>query len=449
MSLSQCNEAIEVFFSYSHRDEDLRNELVKHLGLLQRQGIISVWHDRKIDAGTEWKQAIDTHLQTASVILLLISADFLASDYCYELEMQRAMERHDAGEARVIPVILRAVDWHSAPFGKLQALPVDGKPVTSWSNRDEAFMQVAQGIRAVAAKLTAKTSLSSVAKSITEVSVGTMEIEITIDRDFESYTKADQDHFLRAICEFLQINSDLRVKRKRRSSVKITLELSREQAEKLYQAIKSGDFDHYDVIDAELKEIPGAKQPSRILLVEVHVMLRQGLRVLLEHAGMIVVGEASDGLEALRLAHEYRPAIAMVDIDTPHWDDLEMIRRLHEVVPQTKIIVLTMHTEEPLVRDALQAGTVGYVLKTQAAADIVEAIHTVLQGGIYLSPQVMNAVWNVYITGSILPPIPRELDIFQRMVEGQTLEEIAELLGMSVQDVESHQISVKQKLGIQ
>ena len=123
---------VEVFYSYSHRDEELREELERHLSILKRQGVITAWHDRKIGAGTEWKGQIDTHLNTAHVILLLISSDFLASDYCYDIEMRRAMERHAAGDARVIPIILRPVSWKGAPFEKLQALPKDAKPVTSW-----------------------------------------------------------------------------------------------------------------------------------------------------------------------------------------------------------------------------------------------------------------------------------------------------------------------------
>jgi len=138
---------IEVFYSYSHKDEELRDELEKHLSILRRQRVITGWHDRKIAAGREWAGEIDQHLNTAKVILLLISADFLASDYCYDVEMKRAMERHDNGEAQVIPVILRKVDWRGSLFGKLQALPTDAKPVTSWSNRDEAFANIAMGIR--------------------------------------------------------------------------------------------------------------------------------------------------------------------------------------------------------------------------------------------------------------------------------------------------------------
>ncbi len=147
------NSTIEVFLSYSHKDEPLLNELEKHLGILKRQNVIAVWHDRKIGAGKEWKGEIDTHLNTAHLILLLVSADFIASDYCYDLEVKRAMERHKVGEARVIPIILRAVDWKEAPFGKLQALPTDGQPVTSCKNHDEAFRNILRGIRNVIEEL--------------------------------------------------------------------------------------------------------------------------------------------------------------------------------------------------------------------------------------------------------------------------------------------------------
>jgi len=146
-------QPIEVFFSYSHKDEELRGEMAKHLSILKRQGVITGWHDRRITAGDEWAGQIDEHLNSAHLILLLVSADFIASDYCYDLELTRAMERHESGEARVIPVILRPCDWKGAPFGKLQGLPKDLKPVTSWPDRDEAFTNVAQGIRAAVEKI--------------------------------------------------------------------------------------------------------------------------------------------------------------------------------------------------------------------------------------------------------------------------------------------------------
>lgn len=143
--------SIEIFYSYSHKDKVLREELEKQLSLLKWQGLITGWHDRRILAGQEWAGEIDTHLNTAQIILLLVSPDFMASKYCYGVEVKRAMERHERGEAIVVPVILRPVLWHGAPFGKLQALPTDGKPVTdsSWHSMDEAFLSVAEGIRKV------------------------------------------------------------------------------------------------------------------------------------------------------------------------------------------------------------------------------------------------------------------------------------------------------------
>ena len=140
---------VEVFYSYAHKDEAFRKELEKHLSLLQRQRLITAWHDRHILPGADWSQDIDEHLERASLILLLISADFLASDYCYGIEMQRALERHKANEARVIPILLRPVDWDKAPFAHLQALPTGAKPVSTWRNRDAAFTDVAAGIRRV------------------------------------------------------------------------------------------------------------------------------------------------------------------------------------------------------------------------------------------------------------------------------------------------------------
>lgn len=139
---------ISLFYSYSKKDKALREKLETHLSLLQTQGVVSGWHDRLIEPGSEWDGAISEHLEKAGIILLLVSADFLATKYCRDVEIKRAMERHEAGTARVIPVILRPVDaWHTAPFGKFQALPEKGKAVTTWKNRDEAFANIARGIR--------------------------------------------------------------------------------------------------------------------------------------------------------------------------------------------------------------------------------------------------------------------------------------------------------------
>jgi hypothetical protein len=136
-----------LFFSYSHADEALRDQLEKHLSALKHQGLIETWHDRRILAGQEFGQEIDAHLETAEVILLLISSDFLASDYCYKRELARAMELHQGGKAVVIPIILRPCDWHDTPFGQLMAAPKDGLAITKWPNIDEAFLDVVNAIK--------------------------------------------------------------------------------------------------------------------------------------------------------------------------------------------------------------------------------------------------------------------------------------------------------------
>jgi hypothetical protein len=159
--------ALEIFYSYAHVDADevLRNELEKHLSLLRRSGYIVSWHDRRIGAGDEWRAQIDAHARSAHIILLLISSDFVASDYCYDVEMALALERHARHEAIVIPIILRPTDWSGAPFAHLQALPRDAKAVTTWSNRDEAFTNIAQGIRDVVTRFGAPAPVTATGHS--------------------------------------------------------------------------------------------------------------------------------------------------------------------------------------------------------------------------------------------------------------------------------------------
>ena len=140
--------AVKIFISYAHEDEVFMQQLKIHLRLLQHQGLIEMWYDRDINAGTEWQRHISKELDDAQIILILVSPDFLNSDYCYTVEMRRALERHENGEALVIPVILRPVYWEKTPFGKLQALPKGGEPVVSrsWHDVDNAFYEVAEGI---------------------------------------------------------------------------------------------------------------------------------------------------------------------------------------------------------------------------------------------------------------------------------------------------------------
>lgn len=151
-------EAIKIFYSYSRRDLDMRNTLEDHLSTLRNVGKISTWHDLELEAGTEWEPAILNKLDTADIILLLVSSNFIASKYCYGTELKRAIARHHEGTARVIPVILRSCDWNHSdvPFSKLNVLPTHAKAITSWTDQEEAFTIVARQIRETVDQLRAK-----------------------------------------------------------------------------------------------------------------------------------------------------------------------------------------------------------------------------------------------------------------------------------------------------
>jgi TIR domain len=142
-------KTVKILYCYARKDKLLRDELEKHLVALERSGQVIAWHDRKILPGTEWKNEIGNQLDTSDIILLLISPNFIQSDYCYSIEMQRALERHRTGVVHVIPIILRPCDWKAMPINALQALPENGKPIANWRNRDGAFQNVVQGIRQV------------------------------------------------------------------------------------------------------------------------------------------------------------------------------------------------------------------------------------------------------------------------------------------------------------
>ena len=146
----------KLFISYSHMDETLKAELEKHLKPLQRMKLITSWNDRKLVAGDDWGSVISKNLEEAQVVLLLVSIDFINSQYCYDIELDRAIERNNAGECVVIPIILRGCLWQHTPFSKLQALPQDGVPITSLPDRDRAFASVADGVRIAVEELAAR-----------------------------------------------------------------------------------------------------------------------------------------------------------------------------------------------------------------------------------------------------------------------------------------------------
>lgn len=155
MTSSQVLKPVSLFYSYSHADESTRDQLEKHLATVQRLGLLETWHDRRIGPGDEWAASIDEHLESADLILLLISPDFVASNYCYDVEARRALERHKRDEATVIPVMLRPTDFKGLPFADLQMLPRNATPVLlsrMWTE-DEALKQVAEGVRSAAEKV--------------------------------------------------------------------------------------------------------------------------------------------------------------------------------------------------------------------------------------------------------------------------------------------------------
>ena len=191
-----------LIFSYSHKDEALRDQLETHLAILKRQGVIDVWHDRRILPGDEFDRAISERLESAQIVLLLVSPDFLNSDYCYDVEVTRALQRHEEGLARVIPVLLRPCEWQHTPFGKLLAAPQDGRPITKWPDSDEAFFDVAKAIRRAAEAIGEKTAPQPVAPSDRppSSSVGPRSSNLRVKKEF---TDVDRDRFVEEAFEYV------------------------------------------------------------------------------------------------------------------------------------------------------------------------------------------------------------------------------------------------------
>lgn len=140
---------LSVFVAYSHADEPIRRELETHLAALTRSGLLAIWHDRMLTTGTDWRRELSDRIDTCDAIILLISADFIASDYCYGVEMSRALERYAEGSAIVVPVIARPCYWALTPISTIQAAPTDGRAITTWTNRDEALLDVAKHLHRV------------------------------------------------------------------------------------------------------------------------------------------------------------------------------------------------------------------------------------------------------------------------------------------------------------
>ena len=191
--------------------------------------------------------------------------------------------------------------------------------------------------------------------------------------------------------------------------------------------------------------------PVRILLADDHQIVRQGLKALLEQKGFVVAGEAADGHEAIQLAVKLRPDVALLDLVMPLINGINVARTILREFPNTKVILLTMHTEEQYVFDALRAGVTGYVVKTDAATDLAHAIDAVLRGAIFVSSKISGGIVQAYIENkgvAVDPLTPRERQVLQLIAEGKTTKEIASLLGISVKTGEAHRTKIMSKLGM-
>jgi len=191
--------------------------------------------------------------------------------------------------------------------------------------------------------------------------------------------------------------------------------------------------------------------PIKVVLADDHVLVRQGIKSLLEREGMQVLAEASDGQEAVRQVEKLNPDVAIMDIGMPLLNGMDAARALGRSAPKTKPVLLTQHDEDQYVSEALEAGVKGYVLKSQVANDLVLAIRQVLRGDVYLSPGIASAVMAAYRTKSDRPANPlttRERQVLQLIAEGKSTKEIAAILGVSVKTAESHRSRLMQKLDI-
>lgn len=191
--------------------------------------------------------------------------------------------------------------------------------------------------------------------------------------------------------------------------------------------------------------------PIRILLADDHEVVREGFKSILERQGYEVVGEAPDGHEAVRLAEKLKPELAILDLAMPLLNGIEATRQILRVSPQTKTILLTMYKEDQYVLEALRAGVVGYILKTKAAKDLVQAVRQVSKGVAYLSPEISQTLVEVYRSGRQFlsePLTPRERQVLQLVAEGKTTKEVASLLDVSVKTAVTHRTNLMKKLDI-
>lgn len=249
---------INIFFAYSREDSILRERLDKHLSGLKRKNYVNTWYDGKIDAGKEWEKEIDTHLSKADIILLLISADFIASDYCYDVEMTKAISRHEKGDAVIIPIILNPCDWSDLSFSKIQGLPQNGKPITSthWENSEIALNEVAKSIKEIVENLL--TTKNKRLKAISEVlNEKDNELKITLQQ-------LDEYNFEQEIAR--ETIQDLKKEKKNLDEKILTL---KESANDLEKSLKQNQVKIERIISKEQVEVNKLRTEKDKLLNEI------------------------------------------------------------------------------------------------------------------------------------------------------------------------------------
>lgn len=222
---------IKIFISYSHADDRFLGKLHKHLAMLKRDNLITSWSDNQITAGTNFGNRISSELSSSNVFLALISPDYLASNYCYDKEFQQASEMADKGSIRIVPVILEPSDWLSSPLSKFMALPKDGKAISEWTNPNNAYMDIVNGLRQLA--LDASDVMTSTPNG--SATQGSRVVrKVRLKREFDSIERADfvdltyqtiKDYFDSALQELSLASDDLRTKFEPMSSNDFTCSL--------------------------------------------------------------------------------------------------------------------------------------------------------------------------------------------------------------------------------
>ncbi len=292
-------EGIKIFVSYAVEDNNLREKLEKHLVQLIRDYLLTVWHNRVIQPGADWKSEVDTNLNTAQMTLLLVSSDFMASSYCYGVEMTRAMERHEIGKTCVVPILLRPVDYKGAPFEKLPILPSNGIPVTQWESQDEAFTDIAKALRRCIDDIHAKMDITKSYRQIaslshrllsiiTSLGVSEQRVEVTLltqliqklehieIKDISKFNIDEEEEFLKNI--ILEVKDGL-IGNIREDNERIILEVENEYT-KYQDRIRALEKLHQDKVSKREKAISDARKEAYSAVSDFYRSLGEKIRAL-------------------------------------------------------------------------------------------------------------------------------------------------------------------------